>query len=532
MKSTCFSVTAARDFVAGARLYRSFMQPITIALFLSCCLPAAAQSIPHSSHVVLVIEENQQITDVQAQMPWLTSKGNQYGYAANYQADTSGSLMDYLWLSSGSCEGGDCSPSAVPPGSGNFGCTGDSCTSPITDDNIFRILNNAGLSWKEYMESYTGWDGPDTNLYVKRHNPAAWYSDVINDPASQAKIVDFGSNFLNDANANSLPNYSIVVPNLLDDAHDGTPGEADTWLQNNIGPILNTPPFQPGGDGLLIITFDECDAAAGGGCSSGLEHIYTAVIGPQVVRNTVSNTLYKHEHTLRTILQAAGVTDFPLASGSVAPMCDFFGTCGGSGGGVQNIDDQTNWTCNGNCSPKAADTSIQQDGASARFTYTGGAAFTDATWRAPAAADYSNAGELSLGFLSYITNPSASQALEVHALQQFNGNFYPFQIQCDFQGSQLWRVWDPVAGGWVPTNVGCVVFTANSWDTFILHFHRSGTQLVYDDVSINGTTYPFNVTVNAIPQSGTNSMNVEVKLIGDGTGTAYSWWLDQLSLTF
>ena len=331
------------------RMHGAVLFWFSSAFVLLLSLPIHAQSVPHSNHVVLVIEENQEFTTVQSQMPWLTSIGNQYGYAANYQADTSGSLMDYLWLSSGSCEGGDCSPSSVPPGSGNFGCTGDSCTSAITDDNIFRILSNAGISWKEYMESYTGWDGPDTDVYVKRHNPAAWYSDVINSATLQNHIVDF-SNFATDANNNNLPSYSIVIPNLQDDAHDGTPAQADTWLQNNIAPILNTPPFQPGGDGILIITFDECDAAAGGNCSSGLEHIYTAVIGPGVVQGTVSNTPYQHENTLRTILQALGQTDFPLASGSAAPMCDFFNTCGGVGGGsISNIDDHS-WTCTGNCS--------------------------------------------------------------------------------------------------------------------------------------------------------------------------------------
>jgi hypothetical protein len=328
VKKTRITLSYPSDLAVrpATKCLSAWPKPWLMLALICCCLPAAAQSIPHSSHVVLVIEENHQYSDVLAQMSWLTSMGNQYGYATNYEADTSGSLMDYLWLSSGSCESSSCAPSPVPPGSGNFGCAGDHCSSPITDDNIFRILTNSGISWKEYMESYTGWNGPDNSLYVKRHNPAAWYSDVINSQALQSKIVDFGSNFLRDANANSLPNYSIVVPNMQDDAHDGSLGQADVWLQNNIAPILNTPPFQAGGDGLLIITFDECDAAGSGICSDGTEHVYTAVIGPQVVPHTASNTHYMHENTLRTILQALGANDFPLASGTASPMSDFFST--------------------------------------------------------------------------------------------------------------------------------------------------------------------------------------------------------------
>ena len=506
---------------------------ISSALVLLLSLPMHAQSVPHSNHVVLVIEENQQFTTVQSQMPWLTSTGNQYGYAANYQADTSGSLMDYLWLSSGSCESGSCAPSPVPPGSGNFGCTGGGCSSTITDNNIFRILSNAGISWKEYMESYTGWNGADTSLYVKRHNPAAWYSDVVNSPTLQSKIVDF-SNFATDANNNNLPAYSIVVPNLQDDAHNGTPAQADTWLQNNIAPILNTPPFQPGGDGILIITFDECDAAAGGNCSSGQEHVYTAVIGPGVVKGTVSNTLYKHENTLRTILQALGQTNFPLASGSAAPMCDFFNTCGGGGGTtISNIDDQT-WTCTGNCSTSVG-TMNQLDGASRKFQYTGGAAFSEGVWTTPLSGNFtvSQASNFTLDFWAFIAQPTLSQALEVHTMEQVGGNFYPFKIQCDFKGTGFWTVYDPTNDKWLSTGVGCVVFTANSWNHFILHFHRSGTQLVYQDISINGTTYSFgNVTTNAITQNNPDSLQQVVELLGDSSGSAYALWVDEMKLSF
>jgi len=110
-----------------------------------------------------------------------------------------------------------------------------------------------------------------------------------------------------------------------------------------------------------------------------------------------------------------------------------------------------------------------------------------------------------LEFWSYITNPTASQALEVHARQVTGGRSYPFQIQCDFKGSGAWRVWDPVGNGWVATSVGCVVFTANSWDHFILHFNRIGTQLVYQDIVINGITYNFNVTLNSTTTTASNS---------------------------
>ena len=210
-------------------------------------------------------------------------------------------------------------------------------------------------------------------------------------------------------------------------------------------------------------------------------------------------------------------------------MCDFFGPCGA--GSVGNIDDQT-WTCTGNCTTSVGTTN-QLDGASRKFQYTGGAPFTDGIWTTPLAGNFSNAGNFTLDFWSFITQPNSSQALEVHVLQQVGGNFYPFKIQCDFKDSGLWRVYDPPTDTWVGTPVGCVVFTANSWDHFILHFHRSGTQLVYQDIVINNVTYPFNnIVTNAIAQANPDSLNVQVELVGNSTGSAYAWWIDEMSLSF
>lgn len=272
--------------------------------------PAPTPSvIPHSSHVVLVIEENHMFTEVYPSgMPWLVSQGNTFGYATNYHADEPGSALDYFWLSSGS-------------GEQSFGCTGDGCTMPITSDNIFYELSKAGLTWKVYAQSLpsVGYMGGDSYPYVDRHNPAKWYDYVIKTPAAQQNIVPF-TQFAKDLAANQLPNYSLIIPDVNNDAHDGTVGQADTFLANNVSPMLNSPAFQSGGDGLLFVTFDECDGAVGA-CP---EQVYTAVIGPKVKHGFVSATMYKHENLLRTMLDALGITTYPGASATASDMTDFF----------------------------------------------------------------------------------------------------------------------------------------------------------------------------------------------------------------
>jgi phosphatidylinositol-3-phosphatase len=276
--------------------------------------PSAAPSppssgVPRSKHVVLVIEENHSYSEVHdGGMPWLVRQGWDYAFAANYHADAVGSALDYFWLSSGSSEL-------------DFGCGGWGCSKPITSNNIFRELNRAGLSWKVYAESLpeVGWIKGDSGQYAVRHNPAAWYSDVIDSAAEQSKMVPF-TEFTRDMARDRLPDYSLVIPNLHHDAHNGTLREADQWLHSNVGPLLQQPYFRAGGDGLLIVTFDECDAAVGN-CP---EHIYTALIGPNVKRSYKSSQSYRHENTLRTILEALAVDGYPGASQHAKPMTDFF----------------------------------------------------------------------------------------------------------------------------------------------------------------------------------------------------------------
>jgi hypothetical protein len=281
--------------------------------------------IPSASHVFLIVEENQSYStvtnaaDPNNYMPWLIGEGNAFGHASNYVTDSSGSLLDYLWLSSGSCHGDptmtDC---ILPPGTHSFGCTGGSCVSPITDDNIFREMIALGMPWKLYAESIpsAGYMGASVFPYDTHHNAAIWYSDVINSTAQQNNIVPF-TQFVSDLNNNQLPRYSIIIPDDTHDAHDATPAAADTWLQANIAPLLQQPFFQPCGDALLIITFDNGDG-------DGAGQVYTAVIGPKVKLGSVSSVAYRHENSLRTILDALGITTRPGAAATVNGMADFF----------------------------------------------------------------------------------------------------------------------------------------------------------------------------------------------------------------
>ena len=265
--------------------------------------PPAGQ--PTFSHVVLVVEENHSYADVigSSSMPYFNSLVSQYGLATQYFADAHPSIPNYLMLTTGLTETFD-----------------DGFTGVISDDNVVRELVKAGKSWKAYAESLPsgGYLSNDSGPYLRRHNPFTYLSDVQNSSSQAANIVPF-TQFATDLGNDALPQYSFIVPNAMDDAHDGTLAQADAWLQNNIKPLIENSAFQS--SGLLIITFDEgdqFDINHGGG------QVATLIISSKAKKGFQSATVYQHQSTLRLILAASGVSTFPGLSGTAPDMTEFF----------------------------------------------------------------------------------------------------------------------------------------------------------------------------------------------------------------
>jgi phosphatidylinositol-3-phosphatase len=216
-------------------------------------------------------------------------------------------------------------------------------------DNIVRHMLTAGKTWKSYAESLpsVGYTGGDTGLYLHRHNPFAYLSDVVNSSVQKLNLVPF-TQFATDLKDNKLPDFSYIAPNINDDAHNGTLQEADAWLQKNIPALLDNPGFQK--DGILIIVFDESfdsDTTEGGG------HIPAVVVGPGVKKASQSATNYQHQNTLRTIMTALGLDSFPGAAASAVPLEVFGGSSGSSGTGSCSAS-TTGVTV---CSPTSGETS-------------------------------------------------------------------------------------------------------------------------------------------------------------------------------
>ena len=111
---------------------------------------------------------------------------------------------------------------------------------------------------------------------------------------------------------------------MNDDAHSSTPQAADKWLQSNvIGPLAANPAFQTGGDGLLIVLFDESvdtDIMNGGG------HIACVFWGPIVKAGYTQTTknAYQHQNMLRTVMEVLSLSNPPGGRSPATDMSEFF----------------------------------------------------------------------------------------------------------------------------------------------------------------------------------------------------------------
>jgi phosphatidylinositol-3-phosphatase len=296
---------------------------VLVSLFgLLCCgggdshINPGNPNIPQFSHAFVVVLENHSFEQTigQSAMPYLNSLVSRYALATNYFANVHPSLPNYFILSTGQPITAD-----------------DNFNGVVTVDTVVNALAAAGKSWKFYGESMPGpgYLGADTNVYVKRHNPFAYFSTVQNDPSQLKNLVPF-SQLPTDLAANQLPNFGFIVPNLQNDAHDCPGGgqscdqgaklaRADAWLSANIQPLINNPTFQQ--SGLLLITFDE---STDGDNENGGGHVPLIVISSRSKAGFRSSTFYRHENTLRLMLDALRVPDLPGAANGATQMGEFF----------------------------------------------------------------------------------------------------------------------------------------------------------------------------------------------------------------
>lgn len=333
---------AARMTLRHARLLLTTAMALGAAAQAQVACAGDKSKIPGFRNVVVVVEENQSFEDVirkDSKMPYLNELAAQGGLALGYYANTHPSINNYFILTAGR------RATSLPyPLADTFGGV-------VNGENVASILSRHGKSWKVYAESLPRAGSLDSDpgperLYAKRHNPFAYFKSVVEPAAGtnpRENMVTF-TQFAVDRKAGKLPNYSFVLPNLINDAHDhpktrkgaacgdgDSLAAADNWLKANLKPLVDSESFQK--DGLLLIVFDEaCDKGSKKDNrlnpvqkSGGGGHIAGVLVGAHVpAAGCVSDTVFNHEAVLKLSLKALGVEEFPGLSAKAPDLGEFF----------------------------------------------------------------------------------------------------------------------------------------------------------------------------------------------------------------
>jgi phosphatidylinositol-3-phosphatase len=253
---------------------------------------AAAAPLPRPDHVVVVVMENHSYADIigASAAPYINTLASQGASFSRSYAITHPSEPNYLALFSGSTTGLD----------------DDSCPHTYGNPNLASELIAAGLSFTGYSESMpqNGYTGCTAGEYARKHNPWVNFTNV---PATDNRtFADFPSDYT------KLPTVSFVVPNLMNDMHDGTIAQGDTWLKANMDGYAQ---WAKTHNSELIITWDEDDNSAD-------NQIPTLIVGAGVHPGTYAEQI-SHYSVLRTI---EGFYRLPAAaeSAAAAPISDIF----------------------------------------------------------------------------------------------------------------------------------------------------------------------------------------------------------------
>jgi phospholipase C len=236
------------------------------------------------------------------QAPYINSLAAKCGLAANYHNISHPSLPNYVGATSGlglrdlKPFDTDCSPSKH-------------CSTPAP--SIF----GQGETWKAYEESMpSNCDPANSGEYAVRHNPPPYYTTLSGCAASDVPYGQLAA----DLSGRSLPAFSFITPNLIDDMHDGTIADGDNWLAANLPAILGSPEYRNGSTAVFITWDEGSGGKTGEDCAANTTdpscHVATIVISPSTPPGTVSGTLFNHYSLLGTAEQLLGLPKLGLAA--------------------------------------------------------------------------------------------------------------------------------------------------------------------------------------------------------------------------
>jgi hypothetical protein len=189
-------------------------------------------------------------------------------------------------------------------------------------------------------------------------------------------------------------------------------------------------------------------------------------------------------------------------------------------------------------------TSPSITGSAMQFNLGGQTQFADALWNNHLVGDFSSHGlfDPSQSLTSsvhnfiydvyfYVSDLSASQAVEFDINQFLNGQSYIWGHECRIAGGNQWDIWDDQGMKWHPTGVGCWP-KGNAWNHLVLQVQRtSDGHLLFQSITLNGQTATLNYYESPTSTSW-RGITINYQMDGNQWQAPYTVYLDQLNFTY
>jgi hypothetical protein len=338
--------------------------------------PRAATAVRGAPrHIFFIMMENHtfsQIIGNRADAPFINRLAHHSEVATSFYGVTHPSLTNYLSVFSGSfqgiwddCQAGPtitCPPEEFVPNSGD-GTAGNYLTKRqiarasarphlFSGRNLVDQLESHGLTWRAYMQrlpkrgskvveapTVQTPSGPVAlPLYVQKHDPFMYFSDIWNNRARLRHVVPFGG-FARDLSSGRVPDFVWISPDTCHDMHGMDPTSAalahepkcgypnsgldhgaiqlgDAFLRKTVGEIMASHTWKTTRSSI-VIAWDENDYSGFKGTWTSPRGRHDIILGggraPALVVNSWTsnpsrdNTAANHYNMLATIQHLWGL---------------------------------------------------------------------------------------------------------------------------------------------------------------------------------------------------------------------------------
>jgi acid phosphatase len=262
--------------------------------------PTATSVLPVFDNVMIIMYENHQESAFIPSATYMDSLVSKGALLTQHFCVGHPSLPNYMELTAGT----------------NCGITSDCDSCTVANPNLIDLLEAKGISWRGYGESASltkppyDWLVPFRSAaaghWDNHHFPFPHYKNILGNPARMKNLVDFNYANLSDPKfakfASPLPRFCFVVPNVMNDAHDGSIAQADTWTKTFVTEVLALPEMAPGKHSFVWLISDEASGP-----------VLSLLTGPGVKPSVKYTTKCTHFDVLRTLENSWGL--IPMAAG-------------------------------------------------------------------------------------------------------------------------------------------------------------------------------------------------------------------------